>query len=234
MTNSIADIIAAISAGQGLTSAGNRFAKSQVWQLALEEAHLQNEWVMRAPNPESGNQRGLSIAALDTQQPRPDSAPKLSRELRGDPTRQRAHYERGNTVAEPKSLPVKVSTTSGDSAQKLLGGVASVRSPSGQLPRVSPTQSVLPTPRVVPHPSAVQPRSVRLFSSHGHVHVVVRDEALKGSDFPRLVARIREVVFSFGERVSKIIVNGMDVWRDPMNQNPPSDDDGQQSIEILF
>jgi hypothetical protein len=69
VTDSLTDILAAVSVGQSLTSNGSGFVKSQSWRNALEKAHLQNEWIMQAPDDRTGRRADIALDAFTARQP---------------------------------------------------------------------------------------------------------------------------------------------------------------------
>ena len=234
MTASLTDVLAAVSVGQGLTSAGKGFGNSQSWRLALEKAHVQNEWVMQATDERPPDQQALASEMAPKSSPLPLPAAMMSDAGRAQATQEPLDNRAAATAGIKHVNTVSGGSVKSEFARGLIADLqASVRGVLTLNRAASSARPAAPLPTPNTNFETIAPRSVHLFSSNGLVHVVVRDEALKGPVLEKLVARIRQVVSGFGETVSKIVVNGVEVWSDPRTPDSQPGDD-QKTIEILF
>ena len=235
MTDPLADILQAVSVGHGMTSNGAGFAKSQSWRNALEKAHVQNEWIMQAAHDEAGGKQELSPRSPELQPL--ETTPRLGPSVQRPEASPRQQLQAGRDTAVSQSTKLTVSTVAASSRfSNAVPGAGQSLTQISMVParNVAPAKSAAP-PTLPNQPSASPgPRSVHLFTVNGSVHVVIRDETLKGPLLPKLVARIRELMTGFGEEVSKIVINGLDVWNDPAKPGLPSEENSQKTIEILF
>lgn len=235
MTDSLADILQAVSVGQGLTSTGRGFAKSQSWRNALEEAHVRNEWIMQAHDEPSGGTAELSPRSPGLRQPETMVRLDPSGQRLEVSTRPLSRIDAETALNQAIKPTVNTGVAGGRFANAMPGaGLSSTQVTLAPTRGVAPAKPVAPPAQPSTPTTPPGPRSVNLLTVNGGVHVVIRDEALKGPTLPKLVARVRELIASFGEEVSKIIVNGREVWSDPAKPGQPSDDESQATIEILF
>ena len=234
MTDSLADILQAVSVGQSLTTTGRGFATTQSWQNALEKAHVNNEWIMQAPDDETSRHSESLPRSVELRQP--DVRSRFESAERRPEAAARQQSAIDQAAATRHSIKLAINRGAGGSIANLVLGqgysttpvtTTSPRSVAPAKPAAPPTQTNLPS-------ANPGPRSVHLITVGGGVQVVIRDEALKGPQLPKLVSRVRELIAGFGEQVNKITVNGHQVWSDPAKPVGSSGADSQATIEILF
>ena len=234
MTDSLADILLAVSVGQRLTASGRGFATTQCWQNALEKAHVNNEWIMRAPDDETSRHDESLPRSLELRQPGTTSRSESADRRPEAVARQRSAIDHAAPARHSLKLTVDRGA-GGPIANLVLGQGYSSTTVATTSPRtVAPAKQAAPPTPVNPPSANPGPRSVHLITVSGGVQVVIRDEALKGPQLPRLVSRVRELVAGFGQQVNKITVNGHQVWTDPARPVGSSGADPQATIEILF
>jgi hypothetical protein len=230
----LADILQALSVGQGLTSTGRGFARTQSWQNALEKAHVNNEWIMQARDFETSRHGESLPRSLDLRQPDIKSRSESAERRPEAPARQRSAIDHAATARH--SLKFTVNRGAGGSIGNLVPGQGYSSTPVTTAPprSVAPAKQAAPPTPTNPPSANPGPRSVHLITVSGGVQVVIRDEALKGPQLPKLVSRVRELIAGFGEQVNKITVNGHQVWTDPATPVGSAGADPQATIEILF
>lgn len=235
MTDSLADVIAAVTVGQRLTAAAQSFGRSQSWRHALEKAQIHNEWIMQVSD---ASQRIASETAISRSE-----MPQRSTELSWRPSVNGPDSETRRTPHSVREPAARSRIRVGSSPAAPAGPTASALAWQGQTASrpVALTPNQVPSAKPAAPPTRLMfqsadpvPRSVHVFAANGQIQVVIRDEALKGALLPKLVARIRELMVGLGEELGKVVVNGSEVWSDPAKPGPPVDDKSVPTIEILF